>query len=128
MSTSAAPAAQEPFSAEEFVELVRTLLANGEAGAARRAAAEGVSRFPDHPWLKKTDRVINPKGVVSQQADAPDRKREFAWLREHSGEYRGNWVALLGDRLLASGPELAAVLREIRSRGLESKALVHHLA
>jgi len=100
MSTSAASAAQKPLSAEEFFELVRTMLTNGEAGAARRAAAEGVSRYPDHPWLKKTDRVINPKGVVSQQADAPDRKREFAWLREHSGEYRGSWVALLGDRLL----------------------------
>ena len=127
-TTSAAPAAQKPFSADELVELVRTLLANGEAGAARRAAAEGVSRFPDHPWLKKTDRVINPKGIVSQRADAPDRTREFAWLREHSGKYRGCWVALLEDRLLASGPELAAVLGEIRSRGLESKALVHHVA
>ncbi len=128
VTTSATSAPQTPSSAEELVKLVRALLANGEAGAARRTVAEGVSRFPDHPWLEKTDRVINPKGIVSQQADAPDRTREFAWLRQHSARYRGCWVALLEERLLAAGPELATVLREVRSRGLESKALVHHVA
>jgi hypothetical protein len=128
MTTSAARATESPSSAEEYVELVRSLLAKGEAGAARRLAAEGAARFRDHPWLRKTDRVINPKGVVATEGGAPERTREFAWLREHSARYRGCWVALLGDRLLASGRELANVLREVRSQGLESKALVHHIA
>lgn len=127
MTTSAAAATRSPCSAEEYVELVRTLLANSEAGAARRAVAEGAARFPDHPWLEKTDRVINPKRIVSKQGNAPERTREFAWLRDHSARYRGCWVALLGDQLLASGRQLAAVLREVRSQGLEAKALVHHI-
>ena len=129
MATGATAAtAQRPSSAEEFVEAVRLLLANGEAGAARRTAAAGAAQFPDHAWLKKTDRIINPKRIVSQPADAPDRSLEFAWLREHGARYRGSWVALLADELLASSPELDDVLLEVRGRGLESRALVHRIA
>ncbi len=129
MATSAtASTALAPSSAEEFVEAVRSLLASGEAGAARRTVADGTVQFPDHPWLKKTNRIINPKRIVSKPADAPDRTREFAWLRAHGARYRGRWVALLKDELLASAQELETVLREVRARGLESRVLVHHIA
>lgn len=113
--------------AEEFVEAIRSLLANGQAGVARRAAAEGAARFPDHPWIQKANRVINPHRVVTGPAKAPDRTREFAWLREHGGQYRDQWVALLGDELLASGSDLEDVLREVRARGLEAQSLVHRV-
>jgi len=114
-------------SAEEFVEAIRSLLANGQAGVARRAAAEAAARFPDHPWIKKANRVINPRRVVTGPANAPDRTREFVWLREHGDEYRGQWVALLGSELLASGQEFEEVLREVRARGCEAQSLVHHV-
>lgn len=114
-------------SADEFVEAIRSLLASGQAGAARRTVAEGAARFPNHPWLEKTNRIINPGRIVSKPADAPDRTREFAWLREHSVRYRGQWVALVADELLASGQELEDVLQELRARGLESQSLVHHI-
>ncbi len=124
---SPALAIKEPSSAEEFVEAIRFLLAEGKAGPARRTAAEGAARFPEHSGLAKTNRVLNPTRIVSGAADAPDRKQEFAWLREHATQYHGSWVALLKDQLLASGETLEAVLQEIRARGLESQALVHHI-
>ena len=124
---SIASAAPVPSSPEEFVEAIRALLASGEAGAARRAAADGAARFPDHPWLEKTNRIINPRKIASRPGNAQDRTREFAWLRAHGTRFRGSWVALLEDELLASGPDLEPVLQELRSRGLESKALVHRI-
>ena len=126
--SATASAAQAPSPAVEFVETVRSLLADGEAGAARRTAADGAARFPQHSWLRKTDRIINPKKIASEPADAPDRSREFAWLRENSDRYRGRWVALLKAELLASGQELEAVLGEVRARSLEARALVHRIA
>lgn len=114
-------------SADDFVEAIRSLLASGKAGAARRTVAEGAARFPNHPWLEKTNRIINPRRIVSKPADAPDRTREFAWLRENSIRYRGQWVALLAGERLVSGQELEDVLQEIRARGLESRSLVHHI-
>ena len=90
-------------------------------------AADGAARFPGHSWLEKMNRVLNPKRIVSEPADAPDRTLEFAWLREHAARYRGRWVALVRDELLASANELETVLRELRARGLEARALVHHI-
>jgi len=41
-----------------------------------------------------------------QAPSADDRReRERRWLDEHRDEYLGQWVALEGDRLLASGPD-----------------------
>ena len=119
----------DPFaSAEDCVATIQALLANGEAGAARHAVAEAVVRFPDHPWIKKASRIINPDRVVTGgAADAPDRSEEFAWLRENAPKYHGQWVALLGNDLLASGLAFEDVLQEVRARGLEAQALVHHI-
>lgn len=47
-----------------------------------------------------------------------DRTKEMQWLKEHRHEYRGEWVALDGDRLLAHGTnakEVFASAREIVS-------------
>ena len=71
---------------------------------------------------------MNPMKIVSKPADGSDRTLEFAWLYEHGASFRGCWVALLKNELLASGRELEYVLEEVRARGLESKALVHRIA
>ena len=113
--------------ADGFADAVRSYLGSGQAGEARRAAAQGAAAFPGDPWLRKANRVLNPSRIVSKPATAPDRTREFAWLRKHSAEYRGRWVALLGEELLSSGTELEDVLSEVRSRNLDTKPLVHHI-
>ncbi len=113
--------------ADDFVQAVRFALANDQAGEARRAAARGAADFPSHPWLRKANRVLNPSRIVAKPATAPDRSREFAWLRKHSVEYRGRWVALHGAELLSSGARLEDVLSEVRSRNLDVKPLVHHI-
>ena len=46
------------------------------------------------------------RAVAPQSAGADDRReRERRWLDDHRDEYLGQWVALEGDRLLASGPD-----------------------
>jgi len=110
-----------------FAQAVRFYLGSGQAGEERRTAARGAAAFPDDPWLRKANRVLNPSRIVSKPATAPDRTREFDWLRKHSAEYRGRWVALLGEELLSSGAQLEEVLSEVRSRNLDTKPLVHHI-
>lgn len=39
----------------------------------------------------------------------PDMRPAFAWLTEHGREYAGQWVALDGGRLIASGDDARAV-------------------
>jgi len=43
---------------------------------------------------------------------------EMAWLREHSREYIGQWVALDGDRLVAHGMNGVLVHDEAKRQGI----------
>jgi hypothetical protein len=47
-------------------------------------------------------------------------EREQRWLDEQREEYQGQWVALEGDRLLASGPDGRAVYEAARAAGVRA--------
>jgi Family of unknown function (DUF5678) len=47
-------------------------------------------------------------------------EREQRWLDEHREEYLGQWVALEGDRLLASGRDGRAVYEAARPAGVRA--------
>ena len=51
-----------------------------------------------------------------QQPD--DGRAELDWLTSESRHYRGEWVALDGNRLVAHGPKLAAVKAAAQAAGV----------
>jgi plasmid stability protein len=56
--------------------------------------------------------------VLAKDLPVRDRSRETGWLREHRDEYAGQWVALDGDRLIASGDDLKQVATTARQSGV----------
>lgn len=52
--------------------------------------------------------LADTKSALPTVADYNERKLESEWLRDHSHEYPGEWVALDGNRLLAHGRERKA--------------------
>jgi hypothetical protein len=46
--------------------------------------------------------------------------RETEWLRQHRHEYAGQYVALDGDKLVASGPDGRTVIRQAREAGVKA--------
>ncbi len=52
------------------------------------------------------------------------RIAEQEWLRLHSGEYIGQWVALDGDSLVSHGAKALDVLEEARRKGVERPLMV----
>ena len=54
-----------------------------------------------------------------------DRSRELTWLKANRGDYAGQWVALYGESLIASGDKARAVLEKARAEGVERPLLVH---
>lgn len=54
-----------------------------------------------------------------------DRRAEFEWLAKESAPYAGQWVALDGKRLIAHGPELAAVSAAACAAGVSQPLLTH---
>jgi Family of unknown function (DUF5678) len=63
---------------------------------------------------------------VARQVDVPDseRRAEYEWLRLHRGEYPGQYVAVLGDRLVAHAETLGELHRLVRESGVKRPLFV----
>jgi len=48
-----------------------------------------------------------------------DRAEEFQWLAQNSGQFQREWVALLGNRLLAHSADYKKVSQEVKSLGID---------
>jgi len=114
-------------SPEEYVRMIEALLDSEKFAAARQMAARAAGLFSDHPWLSQANRVLNPRKAVSRPGKTSDRQREFSWLRKHSSEYRGQWVALVGDELVAHSESVEDVLGEVEARRLNGRPLFHRV-
>ena len=117
----------KPEDAEDLVQRILSLLNAQELLAAQQEAARAAEAHPDHPWLQRANRVLNPSRVTRVPASGSDRTKEFDWLRRNSEAYRGQWVALLRDDLIAADPDFGVVLNEVRARTLDGKPLVHRI-
>jgi hypothetical protein len=102
--------------AEEYAARIRALVESDRIGGARKLVAEAIERFPDHPALTGWQKALAPAKATLSTATGVDRSVEFDWIRRNASSYRGQWVAVLGDRLLAhagSARELASKLDAI---------------
>ncbi|MEW6210829.1 MAG: DUF5678 domain-containing protein [Acidobacteriota bacterium] len=62
--------------------------------------------------------------ILARDLPVKDRSREHEWLRQHRDEYDGQWVALDGDRLIASGEDLKKVAETARRLGAPDALMV----
>jgi uncharacterized protein DUF5678 len=88
--------------AEEYVARIRDLVERDRVGGARKLVVEALERFPDHWDLMAWKKILSPAKVIKVGGPLDrDRTPEYRWLDEYGPQYRGEWVAVLGDRLLA---------------------------
>ena len=77
--------------------------------------------------LDRKERISTPKSENGHAVDSrvpatleepdPDRRREYAWLKEHRDEYAGQYVALSGDELVAQAPSLKELYKLVNEIG-----------
>ncbi len=65
-----------------------------------------------------------PEGKDKSEA-VPTLKLERQWLAENRGKYLGQWVALAGDRLVASGLDGKEVYDKARALGVTVPFMAH---
>ncbi len=59
--------------------------------------------FPDHERVQRAARVLAPpKAQVTYLPRAKGLDDSRMWLREHAGEYKGQWIAVREGRLLGA--------------------------
>jgi hypothetical protein len=83
-------------------------------------------RWPDDEQVQRFARVLAPPTVsVRQGSPARPRQQEYRWLREHSRDYPGCWLAVLGDRLIAANADAKLVVKAVEKDPSARGALLH---
>ena len=81
------------------------------------------------PQEKQEEVLRFADGLQRQNAIGPDPKRdrvkERIWIERNRAEFAGQWVAVEGDRLVASGTDALKVFTAAKSEGIESPFVVH---
>ena len=62
--------------------------------------------------------------ILATNLPVKDRSLEDEWLRKHRDEYANQWVALDGDRLIASGDDLKKVAQMARELGVPDALMI----
>lgn len=111
---------------ELYVPRIQKLLETADLRGARRLLAEARERGSSEPDLDQLERLLAPPRQELRPASDFDRSAEIRWLEEHWEEYRGQWVALLHDELLAHGT-LDEVMAQLRAIDPGERALLHRI-
>ena len=91
---------------EEYEARIADLFEKERVPGARKLIEEALQRYPEAPGLLAWKKALAPPEVRIGGARDRDRTPEFRWLDAHGPQYRGEWVAVLGDRLVAHAMNL----------------------
>lgn len=114
---------------ELYVPRIRALVEEGRVREARELVKEALLNNPEEPELRHWSEVLAPAKAWTAPPGTGmdfDRSAEIRWLEEHWQEYRGEWVALLHDELLAHGT-LDEVMVRLKVVDPEALALLHRI-
>ena len=125
--TTARPSRPVPRDFTPYVTLVRELIERVQIGAARRLLATASLELLTDASLVSLQQVLAPARVrVVKRADV-DRAREYRWLAAHAERYRGQWVAVDGENLLAHAALLKELREFLKALAPQRPPLVHHI-
>lgn len=110
-----------------YVPRIQALVNEERIREARVLVKEALLNNPSEPGLQGWSEVLAPaKHLGTRPASDFDRSAEIRWLEEHWQEYRGQWVALLHDELLAHGT-LDEVTAQLDAVDPGARALLHRI-
>jgi hypothetical protein len=101
----------EAVSAMDSINLIRLALRVGAHLEARQLSERALTRHPGDPDLRKLNRLLSPPRIISSTLPpTADIEANRGWLKEHSAQYAGRWVALRAGELLATGSSANQVI------------------
>lgn len=108
-----------------LVALVKTLLGNEQIAAARKL----VDLIPagSHEELGRLRMVLQLPTTRRRTVAYRTRASEVRWLQRNAAEYKGKWVAVLGDQLIAANESLASVRAAVRESRLQAAPLLYRI-
>jgi len=112
-----------------YVTRIREHFQREEVGAARRVLAEALRAGVDEPGLANWEKLLAPGKVLGYHPAEPDSDlhAEVHWLDQHGQEYRGQWVAVIGEKMLAHAETLEELRSDLSKLALTTRPLVHFM-
>ncbi len=97
--------------ADDLVHIARLALSVGALNIAKETCETGLQRFPDNEELTRMSRIFAPPRITVSRRRLPTGTRaNTEWLKAHSAEYRGKWVALENGTLIAAADTVDALI------------------
>lgn len=110
-----------------YVSLIRVMLDRDQVASARTLLSVAIAERIGDTELRKIAAVLVAPTSVKKLFRDRDRSAEYGWLTLHSTEYRGRWVALVGDELVAAAGSLKELLLSLQTSGRKGDALIHRV-
>ncbi len=109
------------------VHRIRELVAQERLLEARQLLSEALENEGDNPELRRFKVVLAPPEVAPLAFVDSDRSDELKWIANHGKDYRGEWVAVLGDELVAHAKTLKALRAALQNLPENGTPLVHRI-
>jgi len=104
------------------------VLSKGDAMSLEEAILDKVRRLPP----AKQEEVLRfadglERNTLARRVPSRDRSSEMKWIDENRAAYADRWVAIEGERLVASGIDPLRVFAAAKAAGIQTPFVVHML-
>jgi hypothetical protein len=102
---------------EDLIHGIDLAIAIGAFVSARRMSERGAALHPHHEVVQRYARVLAPPIILRTDLPAdPSVTANANWLKKHSSEYSGHWIALRNGELLNSADSFDRLIAKIPSK------------
>ena len=112
-----------------LLERARRLLSKQRIRDARDLLHHGAASYPEDNNIAALLRAVSPGRVRRNRGSTQSRRQEMDWIQKHGHKYRGQWVAISGDHLVASASTLDKLLVDVkRLRDARNTPVIQQIA
>jgi hypothetical protein len=115
----------DPGEQASYVARIRALIEQHQLAQARALLSQAPKADGQDPTLLSLYEVLKPPHARIRKITDRDRTEEFEWIVANRDAYRGRWVAVQGNRLVADAPSFPELQSRIQK--LKNPPLVHRI-